>query len=167
MKKRTKKRMMSLLLELLKNSKRSDREIAKVLGVSQPTVTRLRSRLVKEEMLQEFTVIPDFVKMGYEIMAISCVKKKKPITELRENAVKWWKKYPNVIFAAGAEGMGKNGVIISLHKNYTDFSKFVTEQLQYWEDEIADYDTMLISLKGVIVKPLSLAYLAEEKSLED
>jgi len=34
-----KKRMMSLLLEYLKSSKRSDRELAKVLGVSQPTVT--------------------------------------------------------------------------------------------------------------------------------
>ena len=41
-----KKRMMSLLLELLKDSKRSDRELAKVLGVSQPTVTRMRQRLV-------------------------------------------------------------------------------------------------------------------------
>jgi len=158
-----KKRMMSLLLELLKDSKRSDREIAKFLGVSQPTITRMRSRLVKEGVIKEFTVIPDFVKMGYEIMAISCVKKKMPVTELREKAVKWWKKYPNVIFAAGAEGMGKNGVMISLHKSYTDFSNFVTEQLRYWGDEIADYDTMLISLKGIIVKPLSLAYLAEQE----
>ncbi len=156
-----KKRMMRLLLELLKDSKRSDREIAKVLGVSQPTVSRMRQRLVKEGVIKEFTVIPDFVKMGYEIMAISCVKSKMPITRLREKAVKWWKTYPNVIFAAGAEGMGKNGVIISLHKNYTNYSKFVTEQLQYWEDEIADYDTMLIDLRGIIVKPLSLAYLAE------
>ena len=46
MKKRTEKRMMNLLLEFLKDSKRSDRELAKVLGVSQPTVTRMRQRLV-------------------------------------------------------------------------------------------------------------------------
>jgi hypothetical protein len=59
--------------------------------------------------------------------------------------------------------MGKNGVMISLHKSYTDFSNFVTEQLRYWGDEITDYDTMLISLKGIIVKPLSLAYLAEQE----
>ena len=42
-----KKRMMSLLLELLKDSKRSDRELAKILGVSQPTITRLRHKLEK------------------------------------------------------------------------------------------------------------------------
>ncbi|MDH5391251.1 MAG: helix-turn-helix domain-containing protein, partial [Candidatus Bathyarchaeota archaeon] len=40
--------MTSLLLELLKDSKRSDREIAKVLGVSQPTVSRMRWRLEEE-----------------------------------------------------------------------------------------------------------------------
>ena len=161
MKKRTEKRMMKLLLELLKDSKRSDRELAKVLGVSQPTITRMRSRLVKEGMIKEFTVIPDFVKMGYEIMAISCVKKRKAVTELSEKGVKWVRKYPNVIFAARAEGMGKNGVMISLHKNYTDYSNFISENLQYWEDEIEGYDTMLISLRGVIAKPLSLKYLAE------
>jgi len=63
-----KKIMMRLLLELMKDSKRSDRELAKVLGVSQPTVSRMRSRLVKEGIIREFTVIPNFVKMGYEIM---------------------------------------------------------------------------------------------------
>jgi len=159
--------MMSLLLELLKDSKRTDRELAKVLGVSQPTVTRMRSRLVNEGVIKEFTVIPDLVKMGYEIMAISCVKKKTFPTKLEEKAMKWKKKYPNIIFVARAEGMGKNGVMISLHKSYTEFSKFVSQNLQYWGDEIDNYDTMLISLDGLIVKPLSLRYLAEEKSSED
>ena len=167
MKKRTKRRMMSLLLELLKDSKRSDRKLAEVLGVSQPTVTRMRQRLVKEGMIQEFTVMPDFVKMGYEIMAITCVKTRNAITEPTEKAIEWGRKFPNIIFMANAEGMGKNGVMISLHKNFTEYSKFVRENLQYWGKDIQDHDTLLISLKGVIAKPLSLRYLAEEKSLED
>jgi DNA-binding Lrp family transcriptional regulator len=33
------------LSELLKNSRRSDRELAKAIGVSQPTTTRLRTKL--------------------------------------------------------------------------------------------------------------------------
>jgi DNA-binding Lrp family transcriptional regulator len=155
------KKMMSLLLELLKDSKRSDRELAKVLGVSQPTITRMRLRLVKEGKIKEFTVIPDFVEMGYELMAISCVKTKTSIDELSKKGAEWWKKYPNVIFASSCEGMGKNGVIISLHKSFTDYSKFVTEQLVYWTNEMTDHGTMLISLKDLVVKPLSLKYLAE------
>ena len=71
-----KKRMINLLLELLKDSKRSHREIAKVLGISQPTVTKMRQKLVKEGAIQEFTIIPDFARMGYEIMAISCIRTK-------------------------------------------------------------------------------------------
>jgi len=157
-----KKRMMKLLLELLKDSKRSDRELAKVLGVSQPTVSRMRQRLVKEGVIKEFTVIPDFVKMGYEIMAISCVKTKmRKLTELEEKAEKWWKKYPNVIFVSRAQGMGKSGVMISLHKSYTDYSNFLSESLLEWREDVVEYDSMLIDLNGRIVKPFSLAYLAE------
>ena len=155
-----KKRMVSLLLELLKDAKRSDREVAKVLGVSQPTVSRMRSRLVKEGVIQEFTIIPDFVKMGYEIMAISCIKTKITIMT-EEKAEKWWKKRPNVIFVSKAQGMGKDGVMISLHKSYTDYSNFITENLREWGDDIQEYDSMLIDLKGRIVKPFSLRYLAE------
>ena len=161
-----KKRMLKLLLELMKDSKRSDREIAKVLGVSQPTVSRMRSRLVTEGVIREFTAIPDFVKLGYEIMAISCIKTKTTaITELEEKAEKWWKKYPNVIFVSRAQGMGKDGALISLHKSYTDYSNFLAEGLREWGDAIEEYDSMLIDLKARIVKPLSLAYLSELKEV--
>jgi DNA-binding Lrp family transcriptional regulator len=159
-----KERMMSLLLEYLKGSKRSDRELAKVVGVSQPTITRMRQRLVKEGAIKHFTVIPDFVKMGYEIMVISHIKNKAlVVTELEEKAEKHWKKYPNVIFVSRAEGMGKNGVLISLHKSYTDYSDFLAENLREWGDYIESYDSMFINLNGRIVKPLSLTYLGERK----
>ena len=159
-----KKRMMSLLLELLKDSRRSDREIAKVVGVSQPTITRMRQRLVREGAIKEFTVIPDFVKLGYEIMAISCIKTNRlKAMELEERAEKYWKKFPNVILVSRAEGMGKNGVLISLHKSYTDYSNFLTENLRGWGDYIKSYDSVLINLNGRIIKPLSLAYLGEQK----
>jgi len=49
-----KEKMGKVLLELLKDSKKSDREIAKDLGVSQPTISRMRSRLVKEGVIKEF-----------------------------------------------------------------------------------------------------------------
>ena len=157
-----KKRMMSLLLEYLKGSKRTDRELAKVLGISQPTVTRTRQRLVEEGVIREFTIIPDFVKMGYEIMAI-CSFKSKRTKEMEERAIKLIKARPNILFAARAEGMGKNGVIISLHKNYTDFSNFLSDLRLEGGDDLQDYDTLLISLKEKAVKPLSLRYLAEQE----
>jgi len=160
--------MEKLLFELLRDSKRSDRELAKVLEVSQATVSRMRNKLVRDGVIREFTIIPDFVKMGYTIMAISSFKNKTAVTpELREKGEKWMNKYPNVIFASRVQGMGKNAVIISLHKNYTDYSNFVANLRVEWGDYIEGHDSMLIALKGPIVKPLSLKYLAEEKSSGD
>ena len=163
----TKKRMMALLFELLKNSKRSDRELSKVLGVSQPTVTRTRQRLVSEGMVREFTVIPNFVKMGYTIMAINCFKSKIS-KELEEKAIKSTMAKPNIIFAARAQGMGKNGVVISMHKSYADFSKFITNLRLEGGDDVEDYCTMLVSLEDFVAKHFSLKYLAElEETSED
>jgi DNA-binding Lrp family transcriptional regulator len=154
------KKMSRLLLELLKDSKRSDREIAKVLGVSQPTVTRTRHRLVKEGAIKEFTVIPDFVEMGYEIMAISSFKLKVDKGSV-EKAKKVTMAKPNIIFASSGHGMGKNAVIISLHKNYTDFSRFLSGLRLEGGDALRDYDTMLIGLREKVVKHLSPKYLAD------
>ncbi len=60
-----------LISELMKNSRRSDRQIAKELGVSQPTVSRTIARLEKEGVLREYTAIPDFRRLGYNLVAIT------------------------------------------------------------------------------------------------
>lgn len=43
-----KKVELKLLSELMKNARRSDRDLAKVSGTSQPIVTRARNRLEKD-----------------------------------------------------------------------------------------------------------------------
>jgi len=154
--------MIKLLMELLKNSKRSDRELAKVLDVSQATVSRMRSRLVKEGLIREFTVIPDFAKLGYVIMAISFVKTKMS-PEMRKKAEKYVKMHPNIIFMTKAQGMGRNGLMISLHKDYAEYSDFLTDLLRYWGNDIEERDDILVSLKGPFVRPLSLSHLARIK----
>ena len=52
-----------LVAELMKNSRKSDRELAKILGISQPTVTRIRNKLEREGVIREYTAIPDFSKL--------------------------------------------------------------------------------------------------------
>ncbi|MFZ0965605.1 MAG: Lrp/AsnC family transcriptional regulator, partial [Candidatus Bathyarchaeia archaeon] len=59
-----KKVELNLISELMKNSRQSDRNLAKVIGVSQPTVTRIRNKLEKEGYIREYTMIPDFSKLG-------------------------------------------------------------------------------------------------------
>jgi Lrp/AsnC family transcriptional regulator for asnA, asnC and gidA len=154
--------MINLLLEeLLKNSKRSDRELAKALGTSQATITRMRNKLEKDGLIQKFTVIPDPEKMGFEIIAITPFKTKL-IPEITEKEVKWARTKQNVIFSAKAEGMGKNAVIISIHKNYTEYTNFLNDFLLAGKGAIESYETMLISLKGGAAKNFSLEYLAKQ-----
>lgn len=153
-----------LLFELLKNSKKSDRELAKILGVSQATVSRMRNRLVAEGWIKEFTIIPNFGKLGYELMAVTVGRFKIPFTpELVERGKKWMSKHHNVIFCSKAQGMGRNAIMISLHNDYTDYDRFVQKASSDWADSIEDHESMLISLRGMIVKPFSLRYLAEQE----
>ncbi|MCW3976683.1 MAG: Lrp/AsnC family transcriptional regulator [Candidatus Bathyarchaeota archaeon] len=155
--------MRKLLFELMKDSKKSDRQLAKILGVSQATVSRMRNRLVMEGMIKEFTIIPDFVKLGYELMAITAGRFKIPSSPERiERGKKWSDRFPNVLFVSRTQGMGKNALVISLHKDYTDYNEFFQNMMSEWADAVENFESMLVSLKGVIVKPLSFRYLAEQ-----
>lgn len=155
-----------LLFELIKNSKRSDRELAKVLRVSQATVSRMRNDLTKNGWIKQFTVIPDLAKMGFEILAISSFKSTNN-EELIEKAIEWTRARPEIIFAARSEGQGKNGVVISIHKNYTDYSNFLEDLRLEGISNFDDYDTLLISLNGLVVKDFSLKHLVKRELTED
>jgi DNA-binding Lrp family transcriptional regulator len=152
--------MLKLVSELFRNSRKSDREMARKLGVSQPTVSRMRGKLENEGIIKEYTIIPDFAKLGFELVAISFVKARIR-TDYIERAQKWVKNYPNIVLMGKAEGFGKNSVIISLHKSYTDYSRFVSETQMHWAEDIETYDTILIALKGPVIRAFSLRSLAE------
>ena len=49
-------------------------EIAKEIGVSQPTTRRLSIKLEKEGYKKEYTIIPNFSKIGYNIITLNFVK---------------------------------------------------------------------------------------------
>jgi DNA-binding Lrp family transcriptional regulator len=151
-----------LLAELLKNSKKSDRELAKALGVSQATVSRTRQKLERDRVIQEYTVIPDFAKLGYELLAITTATFKMSRNEkFTERGANYMKKYPNVILSSRVQGMGKDAVTVSLHKDFTEYENFMLTLKSDWIDAAEDIESMLMSLKGITVKPFSLKYLAE------
>jgi DNA-binding Lrp family transcriptional regulator len=129
---------LKLISELMKNSRRSDRELAKVLGVSQPTVSRTLERLVKRGMIREYTVIPDFQKLGYQLASITLVKMKSGLSpedleHARQISLKnMQEKAPLeiVLFERGM-GDGYNGVLVSLHHSYTEYSKLKERMRSY------------------------------------
>lgn len=163
---RTRETEEKLLRELLKNSKKSDRELARVLKVSQPTISRMRVKLEKNKLIQEYTIVPDLVKLGYEILAINTYSTPES-PGIEKKASEMTNSWPCVLFAARVDGMGKNGIMISLHKNYEDCANFARAVKMVGEGIITQTETMLISLKGFIPKPFSLKHLAKALETEE
>jgi DNA-binding Lrp family transcriptional regulator len=104
----------------MKDSRRSDRELAKALGVSQPTVTRTRARLEKEKVIKEYTMVPDFHKLGFQILAITflAVEKEPDSQEFEGNP------FHNVLMIEKGLGLKHSHVVISLHQDYSSYADF-------------------------------------------
>ena len=160
-----------ILSELMKNSKVSDRQLARKLGVSQPTVSRRRVKL-ERELIDGYTVFPKWGELGYNILAVTLVKIKTAIAtkdrflDVRERAKKWLKDHPNVIMASGCRGPGVDSIMISLHKNYGDYDAFMRNQRLELGDLLENVQSSIVNLAGEeVIRPLHLKYLAEHASL--
>lgn len=159
-----------LLFELMKDSHRSDRQLAKAIDVSQPTVTRRRA-LLEKNYIEGYTVIPKLGQIGFEIAAFNFIKSKFKITasKEKEEAFKklkeWYVKQPNVILVAEGSGMGSDALCISLHENFSSFSEFIRNQQAELSEWIVESQSFNIDLKGaMVVKPFHLKYLATPKA---
>lgn len=152
-----------ILAELMKNSRLSDRQLAKNLGVSQPTVTRRRTMLEKERLV-EYTAIPDLRKLGFEILAFNFANwKQGAISEEKIRETKAFiAKHPSVMFVSTGRGLGADRVSISAHRNYADYHRYMQELREYWGANIERVDSFIVSLQNDnILRTLSFKYLAE------
>jgi DNA-binding Lrp family transcriptional regulator len=152
-----------LLRELLNNSKRSDRELAKLLKVSQPTITRTRHKLEKSGMIQDYTITPDFRKMGFELLALTLIKMKAEIRspKMLEAAKKYTEKFPNAIFAGIGEGLGMTSVILSFHYDFTDYTRKWNQMRVDWKDYIQEITSFIVSMETGVIKRFSTTYLKD------
>jgi DNA-binding Lrp family transcriptional regulator len=150
----------------MKNSRRSDRELAKVLGVSQPTVSRMIRKLEKEGVIKEYTMIPDLQKLGVEIITFTFGVwspekiKDYPENERIEKAKKFISEHPNVVFASSGQGLGMSRTIITVHKSYSDYDAFMKQADIEWAGLLTRLESFIISVKtAAITMPFSLGNL--------
>ena len=154
-----------LLFELMKDSHRSDRQLAKALGVSQPTVTRRRAMLEKD-YIEGYTIIPKFGKIGFEIAAFTFLKSKlkQKTGQEKDKALKklneWYMNQPNVLLVQDGRGMGWDAICVSMHKSFSDFAEFIRAQDSELSDWIIESQTFHANLNpGITIKPFHLKYL--------
>jgi DNA-binding Lrp family transcriptional regulator len=135
----------------MKNSRRSDRELSRVVGISQPTVSRMIKKFEKEGIIQGYTALPNVAKLGMEIIAIVLFRLKDqsqldPNARM-EKAREFAEKHPNLIFASSGIGSDSDRVGISVHKDYSDYVKYVQDMREY-SGPYEVVETFLISSKG-------------------
>jgi DNA-binding Lrp family transcriptional regulator len=143
---------LKLIAELTKNSRRSDRELAKRVRVSQPTVTRTRNKLEKEGIIREYTIIPDFTKIGYRMASITFAKMKEPPSqktkdEVMRQAGEMKKKNPSPTIAT-MSGIGCNAdyVSVAFHKTYSEYTQYMKYIKQYPQVKVDEIKSFVIDL---------------------
>ncbi len=145
-----------ILAELMKNSRRSDREVARAIGSSQPTITRTRRKLEKEGYVNEFTVVPDFNKIGYHLFALTFFTWKLGISAKEmEEARSWAMKQapsvpPNVVLIERGIGLGYDSFMASFHKDYTSYTKLMNEVKKNPYMETSKTESFLVNLDDKI-----------------
>jgi DNA-binding Lrp family transcriptional regulator len=136
----------------MKNSRRSDRELAKALRISQPTVSRIVKKLEKEGVIREYTMIPDFAKLGFGIASIVFARLKEPIPEEKLKDIRkqvsqtLWKDPMSNIAAMSGIGMNADRVVVAFHEDYSAYLEHINKIKQH-PSAIADQtNSFLIDL---------------------
>jgi len=158
-----------LISELLKNCRRSDRELAKAIGVSQPTVSRTLIKLQKGGFIRNYTIIPDFAKLGYSMLAITFVKLKRSYseeeTERIRKAVKErveQSKFGIVMLERGI-GLGYDACIVSIYRDYSEYSRHKDVIRAFPFIDITKIESFIVNLEdNVRYRPLNFETIARQ-----
>lgn len=157
-----------ILRELIRNSKITDRKIAKLLGVSQPTITRRRDQLEKEQLIA-YTGVPNLKKLGFEILAFHFLLWKREEyqtlvqkTTFNQRIQTFIASHPCFVFVSSGQGMGMSRVGITIHKTYSDFTQFREAVETEWGTNLAQYKNFLVSIKSDrILRNLTYHFFAD------
>ena len=142
-----------LVSELMKNSRRSDRQLARAIGVSQPTISRMIQKLEKQGIIKEYAMIPDFAKLGYGLLAVTFVKYRKDLTPEKLAEAEWklvdsarGENSPEVVIADRGIGLGYDAVFISYEKDYSAFTHLVDRIKVFKHLETTETQSFIIDL---------------------
>lgn len=159
---------LSVISELMKNSRISNKELSKRIGVSQSVVARAHARLKKEGFIQEYTIVPNFPKLGFTILSLTFVRLDRFLTNeeigaSKELISKTLKAMPlRVVMLERGTGMDSDGVVISYHEDFTAHTKFIDLLKGTGFLKVDEIRSFRVDLKDeVSFVPLTFSLLAE------
>ncbi|MEM2104065.1 MAG: hypothetical protein QW717_04160 [Candidatus Bathyarchaeia archaeon] len=111
--------------------------------------------------IKNYTILPDFGKLGCEIIAFTFVKMRPESRAETEDLKRYAANSSNVIYVSRGEGMRMTSVAISLHKNYTDYVQKLSQFRQDWGQYVEDIESFVVAIGEGTIKQFSLGYVAE------
>lgn len=132
-----------LLKELLKNSKRSYRELAKNMGVSAATVINHVQRLESSGVLKDYSVRLDHERLGYELTVITEILVSKGKLLETEEAIS---RISNVCAVYDVTG-GTDAMVIAKFKTRASLSDFTKKLLSMPNVERTNTHVVLTTVK--------------------
>jgi len=155
-----------LVSELIKNSRRSSHELAKAISVSQPTVSRRLRKLEEKGVVREYTILPDFRRLGYNLMALTFFKLKPLLPKDTQRAHEQTEQlfheqsFGIVMYEKGM-GLGYGMLAVSFHEDYSSFIKMKQKAFDFSFLDLTGSDSFLIDLNDKVhYKPFSLMAVA-------
>lgn len=140
-----------VLIEIIKNCKISDQEIARKLKTSRPTIVKIRKRLEEKEFLKGYTSIINFKKLGLSIHTVILYRwRDYSKTEELKHVINFIKSQPEVLLFVKGEGVGsKTDLIICVHKDLIEYETFIRRLKYEWKDNVEEVEVFLSSIEGM------------------
>jgi len=157
-----------LICELMTNCRRSDRELATAVGISQPTVTRMRRKLEDSGFIKEYAAVPDFKKLGFNIMAFTFIRYREEMSHEEYRRVKsaaqdYEKQFPTAyLMALRGSGLNSDRTIVTFHEDYASYTRMLSQLRQLPLTAVADLKSFLVNLDDTEhYRPLTLSKIVE------
>jgi DNA-binding Lrp family transcriptional regulator len=165
---------LKLISELMKNSRRTDKELAKAIGASTQAASKTRKKLEKEGYFLEYTTIPNFGKLDYHLFALTFASFKKGLSgrekdDAREQALEQAHTAPlNVVAIERGIGLNHDAVIASFHKDYSSYVKLTQVLKSNPYMDLSKLESFLVNLDDEVrYRPLTLSTLAQHMLTKD
>lgn len=139
-----------VLMELCKDAKLSDQEIARKIGTSRPTVIKIRKKLEKK-YIRRYAALIDFSDIGLEVIATTFFRwddfsKKSDMKRVFE----YIRKLPYVIRFCNGVGLGSmTMIIVSVHKDFREYELFYELIQEIGGDNTREVQAFISSTKDM------------------
>jgi DNA-binding Lrp family transcriptional regulator len=98
----------------------------------------MKHKLEKEGCIKEYTIVPDFLKLGFQLVSFILVKIRAGLSpeeteKARQVSVRdmMEKASDEVVFLDTGIGDGYTGIVVSVHKSYADYTRLVGMLKEY------------------------------------